>query len=151
MLNADTRPRWNPWIALGGAAVLVALAIGLVSGGGASAAPVSTFGLYGPPEPPAITDLTVKPLAPKKGKGFRATFTAAGPVKYRLYVLDRIDNRYILIHRRDANGKTTTPRIGKRVPAGSYELYAGRLSSEKGRDGRDLYFDELQQELVIRK
>ena len=95
MPNAASRPKWNPWIALGGAAVLVALA----------------FGLYGPPEPPPITNLSVKPLAPKKGKGFKATFTAGGPIKYRLYVLDRIDNRYILI-RGSADGQTTTPRIG---------------------------------------
>lgn len=151
MPNASSRPRFNPLIALGGAAVLIALAFGLLAGGGADAAPVKTFGLSGPPEPPAITGLTVKPLAPKRGRGFKATFTAAGPVKYRLYVLDKIDNRYILIHRKDANGKTTTPTIGKRIPPGQYELFAGRLSSEKGRDGRDLYFDELQQDLVIRK
>ena len=151
MPNASSRPKWNPWIALGGAAVLVALAFGLLAGGGADAAPVKTFGLYGPPEPPPISNLTVKPLAPKRGKGFKATFTAGGPIKYRLYVLDKIDNRYILIHRKDANGTTTTPRIGKRIPPGQYELYAGRLSTEKGRDGRDLYFDELQQDLVIRK
>ena len=145
MPNADARPKWNPWIALGGVAVLLALAAGLLTGG---ANPVSAQ--YGPPEPPPITDFSVKPKSPVKGKGFKATFKTPASVNYRVYVLDRIDNRFILV-RGAANGTETTPTIGKRLKPGKYFLYAGRMTTDRTRDGLPVYYDVKQQDLTIRR
>jgi hypothetical protein len=145
MPNAPSRPRWNPWIALSGAVVLIALAVGLLTNG---AAPVGAQ--YGPPEPPAITDFSVKPGSPKKGQGFKATFTAGGAVNYRVYVIDRIDNRFIL-HRGAADGSETTPTIGRSLKPGRYFLYAGRKTGDVNRDGLPVYYDVKQQNLTVKR
>jgi hypothetical protein len=148
MPNAASRPRWNPWIALGGLALLVALAIGMLTNGATNVEAQQ----YGPPEPPGIGDFSIKPLAPKKGKGFKATFTSGGQVSYRIYVIDKIDNRFIL-DRGSASGAKTTKVIGKQLKAGQYKLYAGRKSvaGETQSNGNPVYYDEEMQDLVIRR
>jgi len=145
MPNAASRPRWNPWIALSGAVVLIALAIGLLSSG---ATPVGAQ--YGPPEPPPIEDFNLAPGTPKAGKGFKATFSTPGNVSYRIYVIDRIDNRFIL-RRGSANGSETTPTIGRRLKPGRYFLYAGRKTNETNQDGLPVYYDVKQQNLRVRR
>ena len=152
MPNASARPRWNPWIALGGAAVLVALAVGLLAGGGANAASETTFGQYGDPNEPApITNLSYKPTRPVKGKGFKVTFSVAGQVTYRLYAEDLIGNRWIL-DRGTANGTKTTATIGKRLKAGQFDLVAGRLyPGARNRFGKEIWYDELYTPLVVRR
>ena len=144
MLKADSRP--NPWIALGGLAVLAALAIGLLTNG---AATVSAQ--YGPPEPPAITDVTTKPAVGKYKKGFKVSFKAAGQVDYRIYVIDKIDNRIILA-RGSANGPTTG-LVGRKLKPGKYWLFAGRKSvdNEKNQLGLPVYYDNLYQDFFVTK
>jgi hypothetical protein len=143
MNDATARPRWNPWIALGGAAVLIALAVGLLTSGAASVS-----AQYGPPEPPQITDFSIKPASPKKGKGFKATFKT-GDVDYRVYAIDKVDNRFILV-RGAANGTETTPTIGKALKPGKYWLFAGRKTGEKNAIGLPVYYDDLQQTLTVK-
>ena len=145
MPNAASRPRRNPWIALGGAAVLIALAVGLLTGG---ARTVSAQ--YGPPEPPPITDFLVSSGTPKQGKGFKAQFKAGGAIEYRIYVIDKIDNRFILV-RGAANGNESTPTIGKSLKPGKYWIFAGRKTAEKNSLGLPVYYDELQQTLQVKK
>ena len=145
MPNAASRPRWNPWIALAGGAVLVALAVGLLTGG---AKVVSAQ--YGPPEPPGIAEFLVSSGTPKKGKGFKAQFKSGGPVQYRIYVIDKIDNRFIL-HRGSANGNESTPTIGKGLKPGKYWIFAGRKTEETNGLGLPVYYDELQQTLQVKK
>ncbi len=145
MPNAASRPRRNPWIALTGGAVLIALAIGLLTGG---AKTVSAQ--YGPPEPPGITDFLVSSGTPKQGKGFKAQFRAAGPVNYRIYVIDKIDNR-IILHRGAADGNESTPTMGKGLKPGKYWIFAGRKTDEQNGLGLPVYYDELQQTLQVKK
>ena len=145
MPNAASRPRRNPWIALGGAAVLVALAVGLLTGGA-----TTVSAQYGPPEPPPISDFLVSSGTPKQGKGFKAQFKAGGPINYRIYVIDKIDNRIILV-RGAANGNESTPTIGKRLKPGKYWIFAGRMTEEKNGLGLPVYYDELQQTLQVKK
>ncbi|HEX8121845.1 MAG TPA: hypothetical protein VF549_11330 [Solirubrobacteraceae bacterium] len=148
MSNAAFRSRPNPWIALGGLAVLVALAIGLLSSGATNVEAQQ----YGPPEPPGIGDVSVKPLAPQRGKGFKVTFKSGGQVSYRIYVIDKIDNRFIL-DRGSANGAKTTKVIGKQLKAGQYKLYTGSksIAGEVQSNGNPVYYDREQQDLVIRR
>jgi hypothetical protein len=146
MPTASPRPKWNPLIAIGGLLVLAALAIGLLTGGAKSVS-----AQYGPPEPPPITNFTIKPLAPKAGKGFKASFSTPGAVDYRIYAIDKIDNRFILARGR-ADGAETTTTIGKQLKPGRYFLYAGRKMQpvEKNPDtGLPYYYDVKQRELII--
>lgn len=145
MPNAASRPRRNPWIAFGGAAVLVALAVGLLTGGA-----TTVSAQYGPPEPPPITDFLVSSGTPKQGKGFKAQFKAGGPIDYRIYVIDKIDNRLILV-RGAANGNESTPTIGRKLKPGKYWIFAGRRTDEKNGLGLPVYYDELQQTLQVKK
>lgn len=147
MPNPASRPVRNPWIALGGAAVLVALAIGLLTGGA-----TTVSAQYGPPEPPSITELKTKPQVGKAGKGFKVSFTASGEVDYRVYVIDKVDNRIILV-RGAANGAETTPTIGKKLKPGKYWLFAGRKSieNEKNQLGLPVYYDNLYQDFFVTK
>jgi hypothetical protein len=142
---SNAAPRRNPWIALGGAAVLIALAVGLLTNGA-----TTVSAQYGPPEPPPITNLTTKPQVAKVGKGFKVTFTAGGAINYRIYVIDKIDNRIILA-RGAANGSETTATIGRRLKAGKYWLFAGRRTDDKNSLGLPVYYDELQQDFFVTK
>ncbi|HEX8084868.1 MAG TPA: hypothetical protein VF529_11320 [Solirubrobacteraceae bacterium] len=143
----NVAPRRNPWIALGGAAVLIALAVGLLTNGA-----TTVSAQYGPPEPPGITGFKTKPAVAKAGKGFRASFTAQGPVDYRVYVIDKIDNRLILT-RGKANGAETTETMGKKLKPGKYWLFVGRKSTanEKNQLGLPVYYDNLQQDFFVTK
>lgn len=155
--NAERR---NPWIILAGAAVLVALAIGLLNGG-ADAAPVSATGYGGggttPPRPtctmgtgyaqtacdPSIADFKVKPAKPVKGKGFKVSFSTESGGQYSVFVSKGGFKKELASGVAGSASTVTTKRIGKKVKAGRYRVGVTVTSNNKTKT--------VTRKLVVRK
>jgi hypothetical protein len=137
--------RRNPWILLAGAAVLVALAIGLLDGG-ADAAPVGATGYGTSPPPvqtctmgtgynqtpcdPEISGLKNKPSRPVKGKGFVVSFETKSGGQYHVFV-EKNGFKKGLANGVVGVGAVKTKRIGKGVKAGKYKLGVSIKSNDK--------------------
>lgn len=152
-------PRRNPWIIAVGAAMLVALAVGLLNGG-ANAASVRGASGYGQPSgPPVITctmgsgytqtacdpqvaNLDVSPSKPVRGKGFVISFSTKSGGEYSVSVV-KSGFKKALANGVAGVGKIKTKTIGKGVKAGTYKLRVSIKSNNKTAS--------KQQKLVIRK
>ena len=159
-MSSSNAARRNPWIVLAGAAVLIALAIGLLNGG-ADAAPVSSSGYGGgttlPPGTvyctqgegynqtacdPEIHDLSNKPRKPDKGKGFVVSFKTDSGGTYRVFA-KRAKKTHKLADGVSGVATVKTGRVGKKLRAGKYTLGVKVTSNQKSKT--------LTKKLTIRK
>jgi hypothetical protein len=146
---------------LAGAAVLIALAIGLLNGG-ADAAPVSSsgYGDGGPTYPPGtrfctvgegynarpcdgkVSDLSNKPRKPVKGKGFVVKFKSSSGGTYRVFA-KKDKKTYELAEGVSGIATVETGKVGKKLRAGRYALSVKVTNNEKS--------DTASKKLTIRK
>jgi hypothetical protein len=130
----------NIWVALAGAALVIALAIGLLQGGadanqvGAAGyggggntgngnpSPRCNQGGYATPCPSDVSAVSNKPAKPKKGKGFKVSFNSESGGVYSVVVIKKKKKVTSLETGRTGAGKTTTKKVGKGLKAGKYEL-----------------------------
>jgi hypothetical protein len=161
--NGLARSKPNMWVALAGAALVIALALGLLLGGGASAQrqggyggggetgngnPVANCGGqggYGAPCPAEVSDLSSDPAKPVRGKGFKVKFSSKSGGAYRVDVV-RNSKTTPLEEGGTGAGKTSTKKVGKKLKAGKYRLRVKVVSGARGAAS-----DSAKKTLVIRK
>jgi hypothetical protein len=137
----------NPLVAVLGATVLLALAVGmLVSGAASGGAPIGASGGYGGggggggggygpvtptcvvngysvPCPPEVEGVSTEPRVPRAGKGFAVNFRTSSGGTYTITAQRRGTSRKRTLAQGAAGaGKVTVKNLGKRLKAGRYFL-----------------------------
>ena len=134
---AGSKP--NIWVALAGAALVIALAIGLLQGGAdanqlaaagyggggntgnGNPSPRCNQGGYATACPSNVSGVSNKPAKPKKGKGFKVSFKSKSGGGYNVVAIRKSKVTSLETGSTGA-GKTTTKKVGKGLKAGKYEL-----------------------------
>lgn len=125
--TTSSTPR-NAWITRGGAALFLALAVGLLLSQG------SSIGAgYGAPAPACagyhqvckaqVAGVATHPRVPKAGKGFAVSFTTSSGGKYVIAAKRKHAARSVVLSRGVAGtGALSVKRLGKKLHRGSYTL-----------------------------
>jgi len=131
----------NPWIALPGAAVFVALAVGLILAGGGSAA--SGYGGGSTGGPPChvsayvtscdgkVENLTTTPKKPIAGAGFSVNFTTPSGGDYKITAKRKHHAKKTLSHGVVGTGNVSIEKLGKTLKADKYSLKVKVTNSGK--------------------
>jgi len=124
MFHASARPRRTQWIALAGAALIIALAFALLQGQ-ANARSVSSAAAN-----PNVSALVVSPQKPIKGKGFKVSFKTTSGGQYTVFEATTTSGGPLVSGSTGA-GKLTTKTIGKNLSAGTYTIGVDLTSNNK--------------------
>ncbi len=136
--SAGTKP--NIWVALAGVALVIALAVGLLSGGADARQSAASGGYggggntgngnptarcsqggYATACPAQVSHLSNKPAEPKRGRGFKVSFKSKSGGAYSVVVI-RKTKSVTLETGSTGTGETTTHKVGKSLKAGKYQL-----------------------------
>jgi hypothetical protein len=154
MSDSSFSAQRNPWITRGGAAVFLALAIGLlVSAGG----PMRALG-YGPSTRPTtcggyhmicaaqVGSVSTAPRVPIAGRGFTVSFKTTSGGVYGITVQRRGAAKPTTLSSGAAGvGSMSIKKLGKRLKAGNYSLVVTISSSSNSTT------DEAKRALKIKK
>jgi hypothetical protein len=131
----------NPWIAIAGALVFLALAIGLILGSGGTSTAANGYGGgaaskgggpckvggYTKSCKGQVSNVTVKPTNPKKGAGFAVSFSTQSGGKYGIKAkLSGKKNKKTSAKTLESGvagtGYVNRPALGKTLKAGKYTV-----------------------------
>jgi hypothetical protein len=137
MSSSASGPKRNPWIAIAGAIVFLALAVGLIlgssatpnasgygsSGGGTKGGGPCKVGGYTKSCKGQVSNVTVNPKKPKAGAGFAVSFSTQSGGKYTIKAKKKKSKKsHTLESGACGTGFVNRPGLGTKLKKGKYTV-----------------------------